>query len=655
MTNSIQAIKRRQIDLLQDSEKRYRRLFESAKDGILILDADTGKVVDVNPYLLQLLGYSYNALCGQHIWELGAFKDVAASRDAFKTLQDNEYIRYADLPLQTLDGRLIAVEFISNVYSVDHTKVIQCNIRDISARKRMERVIQEGEEQFGHMFEKSPLGMITVGPDFHFIRANAAFCRMLGYTNKELTSLTFKDITHPDYIEEDVLRVNDLMNGKIPLYQTEKQYVRKDKEVIWGSTTVNVMRDRDDLFLYFFATVEDITRRKQSEEERTRLESQLFHSQKMEAIGTLAGGIAHDFNNILTVISGFSSLIKMSLKKDDPKMNGYIDQVLSSSEKAAQLTKSLLAFSRKQQITPQPLDINNTIKATSKLLKRLLTEDIELKIKLSKKDAIIMADPTQIDQVLFNLATNARDVMPRGGTLIIETNVVELNDEFITAHGYGTPGECILLSVTDTGSGMDKATRERIFEPFFTTKEVGKGTGLGLSTVYGIVKQHNGYITVYSEPNIGTTFHIYFPAVNEIIGGDEEIQPPVKGGDETILIAEDNEGVRLLISRVLTENGYTTIEAVDGVDAVEKFKNTDKIDLLIFDSVMPKKNGRETYDEIEIINPDIKVIFTSGYTKDVFLDKGIQDESFNFLQKPISTDALLRKVREVLDNKRDSH
>jgi PAS domain S-box-containing protein len=517
----------------------------------------------------------------------------------------------------------------------------------------MERAIQEGQEQFGRMFEKSPLGMVTVGSDFHFIRANAAFCRMLGYTNEDLTSLSFMDITQSDHIAEDVLKVNDLMNKKIQLYQTEKRYVRKDKEVIWGSTIVNVMRDSDDRFLYFFATVEDITRRKQSEEERIRLEFQLFQSQKMEAIGTLAGGIAHDFNNLLTVISGFSSLLKTSMQKKDPKM-AYVDQILISSEKAAQLTKGLLAFSRKQEISLLPLNINNTIKATSKLLKRLLTEDIELKIRLSKENAIIMADHTQIDQILFNLATNARDVMPHGGTLIIETNVVGLNDEFINAHGYGALGEYILLDVTDTGSGMDEATRERIFEPFFTTKAVGKGTGLGLSTVYGIVKQHNGYITVYSEPNIGTTFHIYFPIVDEIIRENEDTQPPIKGGDETILVAEDDTGVRLLISKVLTDNGYRTIEAVDGVDAIEKFKATPAVDLLIFDSVMPKMNGLETYHEIQKINQDIKVIFTSGHTRDVFLDKGIQDDKFNFLQKPISPSALLRKIREVLDDNGDS-
>lgn len=264
-----------------------------------------------------------------------------------------------------------------------------------------------------------------------------------------------------------------------------------------------------------------------------------------------------------------------------------------------------------------------------------------------------MADATQIDQILFNLATNARDAMPHGGVLTIETRAVELGDEFHRLHGYGEPGRYALLSVSDTGMGMDEITRERIFDPFFTTKEAGKGTGLGLSTVYGIVKQHNGYISAYSEPDIGTTFHIYLPVVDET-GKEEELSSsPPKRGNETILVAEDSGSVRELISKILIEYGYTPVEAVDGADAVEQFKKTDKVDLLILDSVMPKMNGREAYDEIHKINPDIKVIFTSGYTRDVFQGKGIKDKEFNFLQKPVSPSALVQKIRDVLDERQE--
>jgi two-component system, cell cycle sensor histidine kinase and response regulator CckA len=771
-------------EALQDSEKRYRRLFESAKDGILILDADSGKVVDVNAFLLNLLGYSYDAICGQYIWELGVFKDIAASKDAFKTLQDNEYIRYDDLPLETLDGRPIAVEFVSNVYLVDHSKVIQCNIRDITGRKKseealqasrlqlseamdlahivywefdpvtqtyvvndpfyafygttaeqeggyrmpredyakrfvhpddlpryyqfleentlrpgpesvadiehrivrrggkvrhilartrsvkddsgrivkryganqditdrkqMERGLEESEEQFRKMFEGSPIGMVVVGADFHFTRANAAFCEMLGYTQEELTSLTFKDITHPEHVAEDVLCVNDLLSGKIPLYRTEKRYLRKDKEVLWGSTTVNVMRDRDDRFLYFFTTVEDISDRKQAEEEKSHLESQLLQSQKMEAIGTLAGGVAHDFNNILTAIIGFASILQMDMEKDNPK-TAYLDQILAAAERAANLTQSLLVFSRKQQIDLKPHKINDIIEQATKLLKRLLTEDIGLKAVLTPVNPAIMADVTQIDQILINLATNARDAMPKGGTLRIETAAVTLDDEFIKAQGYGEPGNYAVLSVSDTGLGMDEKTKEHIFEPFFTTKELGKGTGLGLSTVYGAVKQHGGYIAVDSAPNRGTVFQIYFPLVHSRQEEAVLVPQEAKGGTETILVAEDDLGVRKLIIDVLGRHGYAPIEATDGVEALRLFMDhKDTINLVICDVVMPKMNGREVYEEIKRTSPTMKVLFTSGYTSDVIIDKGVEDATVDFIRKPIKPLEFLTKVREVLD------
>jgi nitrogen-specific signal transduction histidine kinase/CheY-like chemotaxis protein len=394
------------------------------------------------------------------------------------------------------------------------------------------------------------------------------------------------------------------------------------------------------------STVIDITREK-------TLESQLLQAQKMEAVGTLVGGIAHDFNNILTVFTGYGTLLQMGLDQKHP-LRKYADQLLSAAEKAVQLTHGLLAFSRKQAIILKPVKMNSVIKGTEKLLKRLLTDDIELRTNLTSEDTTVMADTMQIDQILFNLTSNARDAMPKGGILTIETKRLELGHEFENIYGYGEPGVYILISISDTGLGMNIETREHIFDPFFTTKEVGRGTGLGLSTIYGIVRQHKGYINVYSEPDMGTIFHIYFPSAYTI-AVEEKPAPVTAGtGKETVLIAEDNEAVRGLISTILIEHGYTTIEAIDGPDAIEKFRKADRIDLLIFDSVMPKKNGRETYNEICEMKPDIKAIFTSGYTRDVFLDKGIEDEKFNFLQKPISPSSLLQKVREVLDGRQNS-
>ena len=391
----------------------------------------------------------------------------------------------------------------------------------------------------------------------------------------------------------------------------------------------------------YLMTCEDIT-------ELRKLENQLRQLQKMESIGTLAGGIAHDFNNILTALMGYASLVLMKMDLSDP-LRSYVDEVLSASQKAVDLTQSLLAFSRQQSVTLVPLDMNNTIKEAKKLLWRLLTEDIEFRTSLTNDDMIVMADKSQMDQILFNLVTNARDAMPKGGTLTINTAMAVIDNTFIKFHGFGESGQYVRISIADTGMGMDEITRAKIFDPFFTTKEVGKGTGLGLATVYGIVKQNNGYIIVESTLNQGSTFHIYLPQVKTKVSEAENTVIPIKQGKETILVAEDNEGVRRFMVEILQQYGYKSIEAIDGEDAIKRFKEHPDIDLVIIDSVMPKKNGRETYEEIRGIDPYIKVLFTSGHTKDVVLDKGIIEKEFDFIAKPLSINELLLKVREVLD------
>jgi CheY-like chemotaxis protein len=340
----------------------------------------------------------------------------------------------------------------------------------------------------------------------------------------------------------------------------------------------------------------------------------------------------------------------MAIDRHQPVNADYIDQILAASDKAAKLTRSLLAFSRKQQITLAPQNLNEVVASTGKLLKRLLTEDIECRVSAASEELIVMADTTQIDQILINLAANARDAMPQGGLLSVETGTARLDHEFIRDHGYGSQGEYALLSVSDTGIGMQKAIQERIFEPFFTTKEVGKGTGLGLATVYGIVKQHNGFITVYSEPGEGTTFHIYLPLVDRETVTEAYSPDEIKDGVETVLIAEDDPDARLLMIETLRTHGYTTIEATDGEDAVKAFeKDKNRIALVVMDVVMPKKNGKEAWEAIRKLRPDATAIFVSGYTRDVVFDKGIEGETVDFVPKPLSANSLLQKVREVLD------
>ena len=393
---------------------------------------------------------------------------------------------------------------------------------------------------------------------------------------------------------------------------------------------------------------------KKREEEKKRLEEQLRHAQKMEAIGTLAGGIAHDFNNILTAIIGYANFLLLKVD-DNVSLKQDVEQILSASERAVTLTRSLLAFSRKQLITLKPINLNEIINNLKKLLSRLIREDIEIKVDLTDESLTVMADAGQIDQVLINLVTNARDAMPNGGVLTIATESVDLNQEFFKGRTPERPGRYALLSVSDTGIGIDEETQQKIFDPFYTTKEVGKGTGLGLSMVYGIVKQHNGYIEVFSKPNQGTTFRIYIPLVELPKEKSEEIkaQIPIKGGTETVLIAEDDEQVRALSKEMLIQSGYKVIEAVDGEDAVRKFReNKDKIQLLIFDVIMPKKNGKKAYEEILRLKPDIKAIFISGYATEVISKHGIIEDDLHFICKPLSPSELLRKVGEVLDQKK---
>jgi signal transduction histidine kinase/ActR/RegA family two-component response regulator len=384
--------------------------------------------------------------------------------------------------------------------------------------------------------------------------------------------------------------------------------------------------------------------------EKKKLEEQLLHSQKMEAVGTLAGGVAHDFNNILTAIIGYSSLMQMKMGENDP-LRPSVNSILASTERAANLTQSLLAFSRKQILTPKHVDMNSIVRRVEKLIERLIGEDIEITQVLHDEPLPIKADTGQIEQIMINLVTNARDAMPRGGKLTIETGDVELGNDYIKAHGYGKPGKYALLTVTDTGAGMDKKTVKRIFEPFFTTKSTGKGTGLGLAIVYGIVKQHGGYISVYSEPGIGTTFKVYLPQIKAAIERARPVSAPVPdGGTETLLVAEDDNSVRNLTTAVLQGFGYTVIEASDGEEALQKYRdNKDTVQLLIFDVIMPRKNGREAYNEIRKMNPAVKVLFTSGYSAETIHKKGLLEEGISFLSKPVSPHKLLNKVAEMLD------
>ncbi len=439
--------------------------------------------------------------------------------------------------------------------------------------------------------------------------------------------------------------INIIAEGKGSIY--EKSLSNKKGELRHVEISASPIKDETGSISHLVFASRDIT-------ERKRLEEQLRHSQKFESIGILAGGIAHDFNNILTGIIGYANLLQMKIGNESP-ISRYVEQILTSADRAAGLIRNLLAYSRKQIINPVSIDLNEAIKKVHGLLKRLLEANIELQINPSNYKLMVMADPIQIEQVLMNLATNARDAMPKGGRLLIETDFFEINDDFIKVYNYGTKGRYARITITDTGDGIDEKLIDKIFDPFFTTKQTGKGTGLGLSMVYGIIKQHNGFINVDSELGKGTNFRIYLPLMEPNVSETAELESkpmiaPNLEGSEIILLVEDEDFVREINAEVLTKFGYKVLESANGEEALQIFKeHKNKIELILTDIIMPKKNGWELLEEVKKIKPEMKVLLTSGYSQDL-VDKDITiDKNVHFIAKPVSPINLLTKVKEILD------
>lgn len=456
--------------------------------------------------------------------------------------------------------------------------------------------------------------------------------------NKELV----RAVVHPEDQELYDSHVADfaLMDSG----ELEYRIITKDGQVKWISHICGPIYI-DDQFLGRRITNRDVTDRK-------KLKAQLVQSQKMESLGLMAGNVAHDFNNILTTIMGFSALLKENLSPHDSAAARYIQNILIASDRAQALTNSLLTFSRKQIVRPQEMSIKSVISEIEPILRRLIGEEYELQLSFTDDDYPVCVDKNQMEQVVMNIVTNARDAMPDGGLISIETSAVSVDKES-SANSHITPGAYMLLVISDTGSGIDKHDIPHIFDPFFTTKEKGKGTGLGLSIVYGIIKQHNGFINVYSESGSGTTFKIYLPVSDvrdqaRLCNVVEELYDGDISGSGTILVAEDETGVRELLVEVLEKAGYNVITAVDGEDAVYKYrKNVEEINLCILDVMMPKKNGKQTYKELKAINPGVKVIFISGYTQNILSSKGIYEEGLTFMAKPLNIHKLLSHVKTV--------
>jgi PAS domain S-box-containing protein len=484
---------------------------------------------------------------------------------------------------------------------------------------------------------------LTTGEAYHSER----FESILGYEERDIPNnikvIEWKERTHPDDYQRVIEARDSSLEGRVPAFEVEFRLRHKDGGYRWVACRGACVRDSQGRPYRMAGSLSDIT-------EHKKLEQQLLQSLKMESIGMLAGGVAHEFNNLLTAISGYGQILQESIPPDDEMSQENIGNVLKAAERASELTRSLLAYSRKQTIKQEPIGVDTIIGHVETLIQRVIGEDIDISVNVSGEDLLVRADAGQMELVLMNLATNARDAMPNGGRLCITTGRLFVKEGSEAGHDLSAPGEYALISFEDTGTGIDKESLGKIFEPFYTTKEVGKGTGLGLSLVHGIIKQHNGSILVSSELGKGTRFDIYLPLIEEHVPkGESKMTAPHAGQMETLLVAEDEAIVGCFMKRMLENAGYKVITAANGEDAVARFKENDDISLVLSDVVMPVKNGKEMLDEIRMFKPDIKVVFISGYAPDVIRNKGMFDEGTDFIQKPFNKNDLLRKVRNILD------
>jgi PAS domain S-box-containing protein len=642
----------------REAENQYRQIFEGALEGIYQASIQ-GKVLRANAALAHMLGYEsaqdfVSALAGAapELWF-----DPSERLRALELLERHGVVRGYECRWKRKDGSHAWVSVNSRVVpgADGQPLLMEGFVVDIDERKRAEKAIRHANESVAKAERHYRLLFNSVsdavfvstfrdeGVPGRFIQVNDRACAYLGYSREELLRMGPQEITAPEAAHRiDAIRKSLLAEG-LCLFETIN--LAKDGRRIPAEVHAHLFDIDGERAL--LSSARDISERKEAERAKADLEAQLRQAQKLESVGRLAGGVAHDFNNLLTVINGYSNFLLQGLKGSDP-LRAYAGEIRAAGERAASLTTQLLAFSRKQVVQPRAVDLNATIRESASMFQRLIGEDIVMETRLDSALGQVVADPDQCHQVLMNLIVNARDAMPDGGTLAIKTMNVELSDKSVPAVESG--GRYVLLTITDTGSGMDETTRQRIFEPFFTTKEVGKGTGLGLATVYGIVRQGGGWIDVSSKVGAGTSFRIYLPRVDARAGPRPDgLSAPAEGGSETILVVEDQPGVRSFIKAALRQVGYRVIEACDGNEAIALGSlHSGRIHLLLTDVVLPGMNGRVLSERLRESRPDLKVLFTSGYAADAFAGRGVLGRDVAFLNKPFSPEELAAKVRDVL-------
>jgi len=635
--------RKRAEQALKESEEQYRAVFDNAGIGINVTDRDM-KLIQANPALLKMLGYTDEELRRR------ALTDIIHPDDRATTLHNLDALMRGLIGPYRIEKRYRKKDgsFIWGDLSVSPIRDGEGKfgaavgvIADISERKRTEEALRKSEQRYRNLFDESRDGVWWTARDGLLVEANQAFLDLFGLTREESRNWNLIE----GYRDPaDRVRFQNMIerNGSVADY--ELKHKKKDGTEIDCLLTATLRLDEEGKVVGYQGIIRDIT-------ERTRLEQQLLQSQKMEAIGTLAGGIAHDFNNLLTVILGYSELI-VSEKNEGDRDYEDLKKVIHAGRSAADMVQQILAFSRKTETKFWPINLNKQVPQLRKMISRLIPRTIEVQIDLDSDLPTVNADPAQIDQILMNLAVNARDAMPNGGRLRIETKAVVLDEEYCNTHIEASKGLHALLTVSDTGTGIDKAASDRIFEPFYTTKKPGQGTGLGLAMVYGIVKGHGGHITVHSEAGRGAAFKIYLPAHQ--VEGELDVAASAAFsafGIGTILLADDEELVRSLGERILRKNGYKILTACNGREALQIYQqNKDEISLVILDLIMPVMDGKQCLDEILKVNPQAKVLIASGYSPDGATKDILEGRAKGLVKKPYDIRQIVQSVREALDS-----
>jgi PAS domain S-box-containing protein len=637
------------------AEGRYRILVEGIVDyAIYMLDA-AGLVTSWNRGAERFKGYSESEIIGQHFSRFYTEEDRAIDlpQTALQTARETGRFEQEGWRVRKDGTRFWAHVVIDPIRDAEGDLVGYAKItRDLSERRRAEEQLRQSQEQLRLLVQGvTDYALYMLDLDGHVSSWNAGAERIKGYTRDEILGHHFSRFYTEEEREAGVPSKGLQQAATEGRWETEGWRVRKDGSRFWAHVVIDAIRNDAGALIGFAKITRDVTERKNAERELEEAREALFQSQKMEAVGQLTGGIAHDFNNLLTVIIGGLDTIARS-KPTDVRIRRALEMSRHAADRAAGLTSRLLAFSRKQALEPTPSDLNTLVRDMADLLHRTLGEQIELESVLSPRLWTVEIDQNQLESAILNLAVNARDAMPSGGKLTIETQNTFLDESYTATDAEVRPGQYVMISVSDTGSGMSKSTLARVFEPFFTTKELGRGTGLGLSMVYGFVKQSGGHVTIYSEEGQGTTVKLYFPRhlmSEETPGEENEPEYPSASEDEVVLVVEDNPEVRAFCVTSLSELGYRVLEAADAETALSILRSSQRVDLLFTDVVLPGRTGKVLADESANARPSLKILFTTGYSRNAIVHHGRLDAGVRLLQKPYTFDQLANRVREVLD------